>query len=139
MARPGLYQRRPTWGSGQDFHLRIDLKPLDKRDGRDLAAEILQKVQDLPRELRDLIVERAEGNPYYMEELVKMLIEDRVIQKLDEERWTVEVSRLKQLRVPPTLVGLLQARFDSLLYPATCGRGRSCVLRQRPDLHGCGR
>ena len=66
MARPELYQGRPTWGSGQDFHYRIDLRPLNKRDSRDLAAEILQKVDDVPRELRDLIVERSEGNPYYM-------------------------------------------------------------------------
>jgi tetratricopeptide (TPR) repeat protein len=127
VARPDLYQRRPTWGSGQDFHSRVDLRPLDKRDSRDLASEILQKVADLPRELRDLVVERAEGNPYYMEELVKMLIEDRVIQKLDEERWTVEISRLKQLRVPPTLVGLLQARFDSLLYPEKLTLQRAAV------------
>ncbi len=62
-----------------------------------------------------------------MEELVKMLIEDRVIQKLDEDRWTVETSRLKHLRVPPTLVGLLQARFDSLLYPEKLTLQRAAV------------
>jgi tetratricopeptide (TPR) repeat protein len=128
MARPGLYQRRSTWGSGQESHLRIDLRALDKRDSRDLVVEILQKVENLPRELRDLIVERAEGNPYYMEELVKMLIEDRVVQKLDGEHWTVESSRLKHLRVPPTLVGLLQARFDSLLYPEKLTLQRAAVV-----------
>jgi tetratricopeptide (TPR) repeat protein len=63
-----------------------------------------------------------------MEELVKMLIEDRVVQKLDEERWTVETSRLESLRVPPTLVGLLQARFDSLLYPEKLTLQRAAVV-----------
>lgn len=116
LARPSLLERRPTWGSGQSFHRRIHLEPLDKRDSRDLALEILKLVPDVPKELRDLLVERAEGNPLYMEELVKMLIEDRVIQKSDSV-WEVEVNRLSRLRVPPTLTGLLQARLDTLLHP----------------------
>jgi predicted ATPase len=128
MARPALYQRRSTWGSGQDFHVRVDLRPLSKRDSRELVAEILQNVEEVPRELRDLLVERAEGNPYYLEELVKMLVEDRVIQKVDDDSWTIESSRLKDLRVPPTLVGLLQARFDSLLYPEKLTLQRAAVV-----------
>jgi class 3 adenylate cyclase len=106
-ARPSLFERRPTWGSGQDFHQRLDLRPLSKRDSRKLVKEILQKVDSLPDEVR-------EGNPFYMEELVKMLIEDRVILK-GEEKWLVEAERLAQARVPGTLTGLLQARLDSLL------------------------
>jgi tetratricopeptide (TPR) repeat protein len=126
-ARPLLEERRPSWGSGQDYHTRIDLLPLGKRESRDLVKEILQKVDDVPKDLRDLIVDRAEGNPYYIEELVKMLIEDRVIQKVDGEHWTVEASRLERLRVPPTLVGLLQARFDSLLEPERLTLQRAAV------------
>jgi len=126
LARPALLERRPTWGSGQNFHRRIELSPLDKRDSRDLALEILKQVADVPKELRDLLVERAEGNPLYMEELVKMLIEDRVIHK-GESAWTVEVSRLSGLRVPPTLAGLLQARLDTLLYPERIALQRASV------------
>lgn len=126
-ARPSLYERRPAWGSGQENHVRIDLRSLDKRDSRDLVAEILQLVDEVPRDLRDLIVERAEGNPFYLEELIKMLIEDRVIQKLDRQRWTVEGSRIERLKVPRTLVGLLQARFDSLLYPEKLTLQRAAV------------
>ncbi|MDX1615270.1 MAG: protein kinase, partial [Candidatus Promineifilaceae bacterium] len=128
LTRPALYERRPTWGSGQDFHLHLELRPLDKRDSRDLVAEIMQRVDEVPRQLRDLLVERAEGNPYYMEELVKMLVEDRVIKKLSESRWAVEVSRLQGLRIPLTLVGLLQARFDSLLYPEKLTLQRAAVV-----------
>jgi serine/threonine protein kinase/tetratricopeptide (TPR) repeat protein len=113
-ARPLLYERRPTWGSGQDFHQRLELRPLSRRDSRKLVNQILQKVEHIPDELRDLLVDRAEGNPFYMEELVKMLVEDRVILKGDD-RWLVELDRLAQARVPATLTGLLQARLDSLL------------------------
>ncbi len=128
LARPTLLQRRPTWGSGQRFHKRLTLEPLDKRDSRELAREILQKVADVPKQLRDLLVERAEGNPLFMEELVKMLIEDRVILKESTEVWRVEESRLGNLRVPPTLAGLLQARFDSLLYPEKLTLQRAAVI-----------
>jgi predicted ATPase len=60
-----------------------------------------------------MVVSGAEGNPFYIEELIKMLIEDGVIVK-SEERWRVEPVRLAQIRVPPTLTGILQARLDSL-------------------------
>jgi predicted ATPase/class 3 adenylate cyclase/tRNA A-37 threonylcarbamoyl transferase component Bud32 len=116
-ARPVLYERRPAWGSGHD-DVRLDLRPLSKREGRLLVREILQKATEVPKALLDLVVERAEGNPYYTEELVKALIEDRIIQK-GGEVWTVEETRLEawQRSVPPTLVGLLQTRLDGLLYP----------------------
>jgi predicted ATPase len=60
-------------------------------------------------------VDGTEGNPFYVEELIKMLIEDGVILRGDDaQRWRVELERLKQVRVPPTLTGVLQARLDSL-------------------------
>jgi class 3 adenylate cyclase/tRNA A-37 threonylcarbamoyl transferase component Bud32 len=117
LARPDLLERRPAWGSGQPFHRRMTLSPLDKRDSRELARELLQRAADVPKALRDLLVERSEGNPLYMEELVKMLLEDHIIIKETDETWRVEPSRLVALRVPPTLLGLLQARFDTLLAP----------------------
>ncbi len=126
--RPALYDRRPSWGSGQRFHTRVDLKPLDKRDSRDLALAILQKVTDVPKTLRDILVERAEGNPLYMEELVKTLIDDRVIIKESEEVWRVEIERLGALNVPTTLSGLLEARFDTLLHPEKLTLQRASVI-----------
>jgi class 3 adenylate cyclase/tetratricopeptide (TPR) repeat protein len=117
LARPALLDRYPNWGGGVEFHRRINLQSLGRRECRDLVAEILQKVPDVPRDLRDLLVERGEGNPLYLEELIKMLLEDHVIIKESEDVWRVETSRVANLRVPPTLVGVLQARFDSLLYP----------------------
>jgi class 3 adenylate cyclase/tetratricopeptide (TPR) repeat protein/tRNA A-37 threonylcarbamoyl transferase component Bud32 len=116
-ARPVLFERRPGWGQGQDWHTRIDLRPLSRRDSRRLAREILQKVVDVPDGLRDLLVERSEGNPRYMEELVKVLVEDRVILRGrgEEDNWQVVMERLAQVRVPVTLAGLLQARLDRLL------------------------
>jgi class 3 adenylate cyclase/tetratricopeptide (TPR) repeat protein len=112
-ARPGLYQSRPHWMEGQTFHVRLDLRPLSRTDSRRLTREVLQKAEAIPEALRDLIVANAEGNPFFLEELVKMLIEEGVIIKR-EPAWQVRPERLAGLRVPPTLTGVLQARLDAL-------------------------
>jgi serine/threonine protein kinase/predicted ATPase len=127
VARPLLIDRRKGWGRGQGVHIRLELAPLSKRESRTLVREILQKVADLPRELIELIGEQAEGNPYYIEELIKMLIEERIIQK-GPAVWTVEMGRLANLSVPPALRGLLQARLDGLLYPERITLQRAAVI-----------
>jgi predicted ATPase len=123
LARPELFERRPNWGEGRLAFSRLELKPLSRRSSRELVAEILQRVEQVPDELRDLVVEGAEGNPFYVEELIKVLLEDGVIQR-GEERWQVELERLADVRVPPTLTGVLQARLDSL------PRGERTILQR---------
>ncbi len=112
-ARPALFERRPHWGEGQSFHRRLPLEPLTRRNTRRLLEEILQKVDQVPETLSELVVAGAEGNPFFVEELVKMLVEDGVILK-GQEQWGVEPERLTEVRVPPTLRGVLQARLDRL-------------------------
>src|SRR5947207_2426653 len=73
MARPSLYERRPQWGEGQRFHERIQLEPLSQLSSRRLVRELLKKMPEVPTALRDLIVDRADGNPFYIEELIKAL------------------------------------------------------------------
>ncbi len=128
VARPGLLERKTNWGSDHEYHTRLMLAPLNKRDSRNLVREILKKMPNIPRELRDFIVGRTEGNPYYMEELVKLLIDERIIQKYGDV-WQVEVERLENVPVPPTLIGLLQTRLDGLLQPER-------VILQRASVFG---
>ena len=113
VGREVLLERRQHWGEGQDCHSRLTLKPLSKRESRQLVGENLKKVDDVPLYLREMIVDGAEGNPYYIEELIKMLVENGVIIK-GEERWEIEHTKLADLDVPATLTGVLQARLDSL-------------------------
>ena len=113
MARPSLYERRPQWGEGQRFHERIQLEPLSQLSSRRLVRELLKHVPEVPTGLRDLVVDRADGNPFYIEELIKALIDDRVILK-GEQTWSVDTTRLSTVRVPATLTGVLQARLDTL-------------------------
>jgi ABC-type oligopeptide transport system substrate-binding subunit/class 3 adenylate cyclase len=112
-ARPALFERRPHWGEGQPFHTRLPLRPLSKRNTRRLLAEILQMMETVPELLRDMVVSNAEGNPFFVEELIKMLIEDGLIVKAEDE-WQLDLSRLTQIHVPSTLTGVVQARLDRL-------------------------
>lgn len=113
LTRSTLFEQRPDWGRGPVRTLRLDLLPLSEADTRRLIAEILQKVPEVPEAIMDLIVKKAEGSPFYVEELIKVLLEGGVIVR-GEEQWSVELNRLSDLKVPATLTGLLQARLDSL-------------------------
>ncbi|HEX9440136.1 MAG TPA: AAA family ATPase, partial [Roseiflexaceae bacterium] len=116
LTRPTLFERRPDWGEAPIPHTRLDLHPLSEQNSRQLIAEILHKAPVIPPELENLIISRVEGNPFYIEELIKMLIEDGVI-VTGEELWRVELGRLATARVPATLTGVLQARLDGLPPP----------------------
>jgi len=119
-SRPVLYERRSMWGDTLERHTRIELNPLGPQASQELVAEIFQKASEVPESLRELIVRNSEGNPFYVEELVKMLLDDQVILKESDPdqagdiRWRVDASRIGSLRIPTTLNGILQARFDSL-------------------------
>ncbi|MBI5211239.1 MAG: tetratricopeptide repeat protein [Elusimicrobia bacterium] len=127
LARPGLLERRPSWGEGRTYHKRVDLRPLSKTDCRRLVAEHLAKVREVPKELRDLVVEAAEGNPFYIEELLRMLTEGGVIVRGDSS-WAVDLQRLAGLKVPATVTGVLQARIDSLAEPERRTLQRASVV-----------
>ena len=112
LMRPTLYERRPAWHTSAGRHALIELTQLDARYSEELADALLERLDETPRELHELIVDRAEGNPYYMEELVNMLIDQGAI--VVAEPWHVQPEKLLGARVPTTLTGVLQARVDAL-------------------------
>jgi predicted ATPase len=114
LARSTLFEQRSDWGTGPVQNLRLDLLPLSEADTRRLISEILQKVPEVPEKIMELIVKKAGGSPFYVEELIKVLIEGDVIVR-GGDQWSVELKRVSTLKVPPTLTGLLQARLDGLL------------------------
>jgi class 3 adenylate cyclase len=89
----------------------IVLRPLSDGDSRTLVANLLV-IESLPGQVRDLILERADGNPFFVEEVVRMLIERGVIERRDD-RW-VAAAGIEDVVIPDTLHGLLMARIDQL-------------------------
>lgn len=112
-ARPVFLDSQPDWVAPQTRHDRLSLKPLDSALSHDLVGALLQRLADAPESLRDIITASAEGNPFYMEELVKMLVDDGVIEVRDDG-WHVAPDKLLRAHVPSTLAGVLQARIDAL-------------------------
>jgi class 3 adenylate cyclase len=113
LARPQLYERRPARPPEAGGPTAIELRPLPPGDSHTLAREILRRLANAPDSLFDLIVRAAGGNPFYMEELVKVLIGDGAI-VADEGEWRLRVDEPDRLRIPDTLAGILRARLDRL-------------------------
>jgi hypothetical protein len=111
-ARPELHESRPGWGKSHRASTQ-ELQPLSSRDSGVLIEELL--ATGVPEALRELLVERAEGNPFFVEELVGMLI-DRGILTRDGNGWTV-TEPAGEIDVPDSVQALLAARID-LLDPA---------------------
>jgi class 3 adenylate cyclase len=114
LARPALIERRPTALANEDVgHETLHLRLLDVEQGPALLDALLQHLPQPPEALGRLLVERAAGNPFYMEELVRMLIDDGVI---DARRlpWSIRADWQDKVRVPTTLAGVLQARLHAL-------------------------
>ena len=115
-ARPALLERRPAWDERampRERHRRLTLAMLDAAQRADLTAALLSRLPEVPDALRTLIDTQAEGNPFYAEELVKMLIDDGVIE-VSGAHWQLLPERLSRAHVPSTLTGVIQARLDAL-------------------------
>jgi len=89
----------------------ISLGALSETDSRQLVANLLE-IEALPEETRTLILKKAEGNPFFVEEIIRMLIDRGAIVPGDGG-WTAgaEIDRVK---IPDNLEGLLMARIDRL-------------------------
>ena len=117
-ARPELLERRPDWGQAWPVHRHLALQPLGGDDRQALAQSLLQPLGQSADAtlLHDLLIERTDGNPFYMEALVQMLVDQGVL-NTSSTPWQLEGKGLQQLQVPATLVGVLQARLDALKLP----------------------
>ncbi len=89
----------------------VSLQPLSEADGRQLVANLL-RVEALPEQVRRLILERAGGNPFFLEEIIRTLI-DREVIVLEGEGWVCR-QEVGQVVIPETLQSLLLARIDRL-------------------------
>jgi class 3 adenylate cyclase len=109
LARPELAERRSDWGAGRRSFTSLFLEPLGSSE---IDALLHGLVPGLPIELREQIVERAEGVPLYAVETVRMLL-DRGALVRDGEEYRPR-GPIETLEVPETLHALAAARLDAL-------------------------
>jgi class 3 adenylate cyclase/tetratricopeptide (TPR) repeat protein len=114
-ARPSFLDRRPDWLGHHPGAHRLAVSNLTPTAARELVHDALHVVEELPEAVERVVVDRADGNPFFVEELIKMLIDDGVIVTGEPgEPWAVDLGRLDAAAVPATLTGVLEARLDSL-------------------------
>jgi class 3 adenylate cyclase len=89
----------------------ITLEALNPNDSRQLVTNLLE-IETLPDAVRELILEKAEGNPFFVEEVIRMLIDRGAIINMNGH-WQSGVN-IADIEIPDNLQGLLLARIDRL-------------------------
>jgi predicted ATPase len=107
-----LYRPEYThqWGS-KSYYTKIGLTQLGTPSSSQLVQAILEEGEVAP-ELKQLILNRAAGNPLFMEEFTYSLLENGSIQKKD--RQYMLSTKASDIQVPDTIQGIISARMDRL-------------------------
>jgi predicted ATPase len=98
-----------TWGS-KTYYTQLRLDPLGKESAGEMLSARLGDAPELTP-LKQLVLERSEGNPLFIEELVEALFDEGALTRNGAIKLTRPLSRLK---IPPTVQGILAARIDRL-------------------------
>ncbi len=118
LARPELLDTRPGWGGGRVRSTAIELEPLSEEESEALVEKLLGQLAgqagEAPSSLPREILERAEGNPLFVEETIRMFLESGSDGDPD--------------RIPDTLQALIAARIDHLSPPAKTLLQRASVI-----------
>jgi class 3 adenylate cyclase/tetratricopeptide (TPR) repeat protein len=110
-SRPELLELRPGWSAGKHNATTLTLTPLARDDATALVNALLGRDGSLGT-LGSRVLERAEGNPFFVEEMLAMLIDRGVLVQVDGE-WRAE-GDVSELPLPDSVHGVLAARIDLL-------------------------
>jgi len=104
-----------TWG-GKSYYRQLQIDPLPPESAKELLEALLGNDGSLPP-LKQLLIERTEGNPFFLEESVRTLVETKA---LTGERGAYRLAKVahdlqKTLQIPATAQAILAARIDRLL------------------------
>jgi len=108
LARPQLLEEHPDWSEVGGV---IRLQPIDQRSSEELVANFLGDI-DSSRDVARTIVLSAGGNPLFVEEMLRMLVDDGVLSR-EGSRWVV-TGDLAAARAPETVQAVIAARLDRL-------------------------
>ena len=110
-ARPDLLRARPEWGGGRRNFSSLPLDPLSGDDTARLVS-FLPGFDELPDGVRRQILERSGGNPFFLEEIVRHLVNDGKL-VWEDERWQARPG-IDQVEIPDNVQAVILARLDLL-------------------------
>lgn len=96
----------------KEYHTSLALRELSQEESQKLIHTLLS-IEGMPQELEDLILKKSQGNPFFVEEVIKSLIEQKVITQQDG-KWKVAMADVKQVNIPDTVQGVIMSRVDRL-------------------------
>jgi class 3 adenylate cyclase/tetratricopeptide (TPR) repeat protein len=99
-----------TWG-GKSYHSQVNLNRLSNRESLAMVAYLLG-TEEIDRDLEELILEKTEGVPFFIEELIKSLQDLKIIKRKDNKYYLAK--DIKDLIIPSTIQDVIMARVDSL-------------------------
>ena len=116
VATPHLNVIRPNWfeGTKNKRHFKIELGPLTRDASELLVTKLLQKAEDIPDELVDTACDMAGGNPLLLEQMIRVFIENNVIEITDDNKWIIHKENLDDIVLPLTVEEAVQARISAL-------------------------
>jgi tetratricopeptide (TPR) repeat protein len=105
--RPEFVQ---TWGA-KSYHNQMTLSRLSNRESLAMVSHLLDR-EDLDRNLVELILEKAEGVPFFIEEFIRSLKELKII-KREDNKYSL-AKGIERVTIPSTIQDVIMARVDSL-------------------------
>ena len=106
----------------------LGLVPLDEASSDELVENLLE-LADVPVAIKELVQRRSEGNPFYVEELIRELIERKILIQRDGQ-WQASQA-IAEVEVPETLEKVIQARLDRLPHPERTTLQAASVIGRR--------
>jgi class 3 adenylate cyclase/tetratricopeptide (TPR) repeat protein len=110
-ARPEFAEAHPQFAAGREDAASVSLRPLTGQQSAELVEGLLS-VADLPADLREEILSKAEGNPFFLEEIIRRLIDEGALVR-EGDRWKA-TEAAHGIVLPDTVHALLAARIDGL-------------------------
>jgi predicted ATPase len=99
-----------TWG-GKSYHSQVNLNRLSNRESLAMVAYLLG-TEEIDRDLEELILDKTEGVPFFIEEFIKSLQDLNVIKRKDNKYYLAK--DIKDLIIPSAIQDVIMARVDSL-------------------------
>ena len=99
-----------TWGA-KSYHNQLNLNRLSNREVLKMVAYLLG-TSDIAGDLEELILEKTEGVPFFLEEFIRSLIDLEMIQRKDGKCQLAE--KIQAVAIPSTIQDVIMARVDSL-------------------------
>jgi class 3 adenylate cyclase/tetratricopeptide (TPR) repeat protein len=107
--RPDLLEHRASWSD--ESSVAVELTPLSDEESAQVVEHLLGAAP-IADSVRSRIIQAADGNPLFVEQLLSMLIDDGLLRR-EGDSW-VAAGDLQELAIPGTIQALLAARLDLL-------------------------